>query len=227
MFKIFAVVVVFAAGAICQDSTSNADFTHAPALDLLGGSAAVSASDASYTPLTFGEKYLISLHRTVAPADWAGFALRSTLDQLWSRPVTWGSGPQSFGIQMASHFGLRLLNENLAFGVRAIDHEDPRYFRLGHGSVWRRTRFAIVHTFAVRNDNGSEMPAYSLFFASFATPAIAHEWRPGPFNPHREMGAGSIGVSVGIAESVWREFAPDLRQHLPRRIQRLLPPNPE
>lgn len=221
MFQIFAVFVVFAAVATCQDVAPDApaDATR----DFLNSSAAFTP-DTTYAPLTLGQKYLYSLQRTVAPADWAGFALRSTIDQLWSRPVTWGSGPQSFGIQMASHFGMRLLYQNMAFGVRAIDHEDPRYFRSGHGTVWKRTEFAVVHTFAVRKDDGGEIPAYSLFFAAYATPAIAHVWRPGPFGASRELGAGSIGIGVGVAESVWREFAPDLRRRLPRRIQRFLPP---
>lgn len=162
---------------------------------------------------------MYSFDRVAGPTSWVGFAARAGLDQVWRRSPNWGTGPASFATAMASHLGDRLVHEEIAFGVRALAHEDPRYFRSGRGTVWNRTKFAIAHTFEVRNDNGSMMPAYSLFASCYATPFIGHEWRPGPFPFDREMRAGTIGLGVGVAQSMWREFSPDLRRHLPRRFR--------
>jgi hypothetical protein len=170
-------------------------------------------------PLSLGQKYLYSLDRIAGPVAWVGFAAGAGIDQIWKKPAYWGDTSQSFGVRVADHFGAVFLHENIAFGVRALDHEDPRYFRSGRGSHWTRVGYAFVHTFAVHNDDGSLMPAYSLFAASFATPAIAHVWRPGPLTFGREARGGGIGVGVGVFENLWREFSPDLRQMLPKRFR--------
>ena len=120
---------------------------------------------------------------------------------------------------MASHLGERFLHENIAFGVRALDHEDPRYFRKGRGNGWARVGYAFAHTFAVHSDNGSLMPAYSLLAGCYATPVISYLWRPGPFTLGREARDGSIGLSVGVVQNVWHEFSPGLRRMLPKRFR--------
>lgn len=169
---------------------------------LLLSAAAALAQNAvipSYSPLDLEQKYMYSLDRIAGASAAVGFAARAAIDQVWNKPASWGDGSESYTIAAATHFGDRFLHENIAFGVRALAHEDPRYFGSGRGSVWQRTRFAVAHTFAVRNDNGSLMPAYSLFVSCYVTPAIAREWHPGPYTLGRE--------------------APDLARHLPRRIR--------
>ncbi len=207
---------------VSQDGQAVSDnaLESSPAPNALASSAV--PSDFAVAPLTLWQKYLYTFERVAGPTAWVGFATRSALDQVWVRPQSWGRGAQPFGISMASHFGDRLVHEDIAFGVRALMHEDPRYFRSGHGTVWQRTRFAVANSFAVHSDSGALMPAYSLFVSSYATPVLVHEWRPGPFTFEREMRAGTIGIGVGVAQSVWREFAPDLKKHLPQRVQRRL-----
>jgi hypothetical protein len=170
-------------------------------------------------PLGLGQKYLYSLDRIAGPAAWIGFGVGAGIDQIWKKPASWGSNSESFGVRVGDHFGAVFLHENIAFGVRAFDHEDPRYFRSGHGSGLTRARYAFIHTFAVHSDNGSLMPAYSLFVASYATPAIAHVWRPGPLTIGRDVRGGSIGLGIGVFENIFREFSPDLRQLLPKRFR--------
>jgi hypothetical protein len=150
---------------------------------------------------------------------WIGFGVGAGIDQIWKKPASWGSNSESFGVRVGDHFGAVFVHENIAFGVRAFDHEDPRYFRSGHGNGLTRARYALVHTFAVHSDNGSLMPAYSLFAGSFATPAIAHIWRPGPLTIGRDVRGGSIGLGIGVVENLFREFSPDLRQLLPKRFR--------
>jgi hypothetical protein len=204
VLTIFAALGVFSVLAIAQDIAQ--DFS-------------ISFATPETEPLDLGQKYLYSLNRIAGPTAWVGFATSAGIDQLWKKPGSWGDNSGSFGARMASHFGMRLVHENIAFGVRAFDHEDPRYFRLGRGNVLSRVKYAAIHTFAVHNDNGSLMPAYSLLGSSFATPAIARAWRPEPLTWSRETRSGTIGLSVGVVQSLWREFSPDLRQKLPKRFR--------
>jgi len=110
------------------------------------------------------------------------------------------------------------LRQNIAFGVRAFDHEDPRYFRSGHGNVLSRVRYAAIHTFLVRNDNGSSMPAYSLFVSASTMPFIAQSWRPESFSTARGFGGAGVCIGVAMATNIWDEFWPDLRARLPRKL---------
>lgn len=179
----------------------------------------VPASGPAPDPLDLTQKYLYSLDRIVGSSAWLAYATHAELDQAMRKPEAWGEGADSYAARVGSAFGYRFVHENIAFGVRALAHEDPRYFRDGRGTVWGRARYAIAHTFAVHSDNGSLMPAYSLFVSCLATPAIGREWRPGAFTLDREVRGGTVGLGVGVVQSLWREFAPDLRQNLPKRFR--------
>jgi hypothetical protein len=183
----------------------------------------------AYAPLTLKQKYLYSLDRVAGPSRLIGFAAHAGLDQLWKKPEQWGSEPESFGYRIASNFGDHLLKETIGFGVRAADGEDPRYFRSGHGGGLKRTAYAIGHTFWVHKDDGSMMPAYSLFVADCVTPALDQLWRPGPFTGLREVRAGTLGMAGNVLMNVWQEFWPDVRQKLPSKwrqpLARVLPNN--
>ena len=146
------------------------------------------------------------------PAQWIGFAVRAGMDQAEKSPNAWGYGADSFGVRMASRFGKSFLRENIAFGVRAMDGEDPRYFRLGKGGGWKRTRYAFTRSFMARNDDGSWMPAYSRFVADYATPFIAQSWRPEVFSAARGFRGGSVGMGVGFGSNLGQEFWPDLKK---------------
>lgn len=179
-------------------------------------------SSPAISPLDLKQKYLYSLDRVIGPSRLIGFVAHAAFDQIWKKPEQWGSEPESFPVRMASHFGDHLLKETIGFGVRVADGEDPRYFRSGHGSALKRTEYALTRTFWVHRDGGTMMPAYSLLVANYATPAIVHEWRPGPFDGMLEFRAGTIGLGIATVTNVWHEFSPDLRKKLPMRFQRRL-----
>ena len=177
---------------------------------------------APYASLTLKQKYLYSLDRVAGPTRIIGFAAHAGLDQLWKKPEQWGSEPESFGYRIASNFGAHLMKETIGFGVRAMDGEDPRYFRSGQGSPWKRTGYALGHTFWVHNDKGGMMPAYSVLLADTMTPAIVQQWRPGPFTGLRELRSGTLGMAGSALTNVWLEFWPDVRKKLPARLSRPL-----
>jgi hypothetical protein len=164
-----------------------------------------------YTHLTLKQKYIYSIERTFAASRLLLFGVRAGFDQVRDSPTGWGSGEEGYAIRFASHVGRSLVAENIAFGVRAFDHEDPRYFRLARGSGWRRTRYAIVHAYVARSDRGGEMPAYSTFVAAFGMPAIARTWHPGPVTLGDDARSGAIALGLGSVVNIGQEFLPDLK----------------
>jgi hypothetical protein len=173
-----------------------------------------SNSDADYTPLTFKERYLYSVQRIFSVPTVAGILVRTSIDQGTDTPSGWGGGVDGYAVRLASHFGRAFVYENVAFGVRAIDHEDPRYFVLGHGTAWTRVKYATKATFVVRRDNGDMIPAYSRFVADYSMPFISQTWHPDGIQAGREFRSGTVSLGLGVANNVFREFWPDLKHKL-------------
>lgn len=167
-----------------------------------------------FRPLTVGQKYEYAILKVTGAGAWPSLALRAGLDQAGMLPRQWGTGMDSMAVRIASHFGRSFVRQNIAFMVRAVDHEDPRYFILGEGSPWRRTGWAVSRTFIARNDSGGWMPAYSRFVAQYTTPMIASNWTPIGFSPTAGLRAATLGFGFGAFSNVWQEFLPDVKRVL-------------
>jgi hypothetical protein len=176
------------------------------------------ATEAAKTPspdaLTLKQKYLYSIKLIFGGAPLLAASVHAAIDQADNRPNQWGGGFESYADRLASHFGRSFLRQNIAFGVGALDHEDPRYFRSSKGGVWKRTGYAVAHTFVARNDDGSPMPAYSRFVADYSMPFLAQLWRPEAFRTGRALGIGSALIGGDAAYNIWQEFWPDIRKKL-------------
>jgi hypothetical protein len=181
----------------------------------------------AYVPLNLKQKYLYSMGEIFGPDRLVAIAAYATLDQMGVRPAQWGRRPSSLAVRFASHFGDSLLKHNIEFGVRAIDHEDPRYFRSGRGRPWTRTGYAMFHTFVVHNDRGGWMPAYSLVAADAATPYLVRRWQPQQFETASALQAGTLNIGINMGTNILKEFWPDFRNALPNWFTRrnpFLPP---
>jgi hypothetical protein len=167
-----------------------------------------------YVPLTLWQNYAWSLHQIFAPGQILATSAGAAIDHSTNDPVKWGGGADGYALRFASRIGRVAVREEIAFAVRAFDHEDPRYFPSPDAGIWRRARYAVVRTFVVRNERGGTMPAYSLLLADFATPFIAQTWRPEPVNVGREVRGGAIGIGVAAIGNLGKEFWPDIRRRL-------------
>ena len=171
-------------------------------------------------PLTVKQKYLWSVNKVFNRGHLLGIAARAALEPMGKKaPNEWGVGADSYAVRTGSYLGRSILRQNLAFGVRAFDHEDPRYFPSGEKGVWQRTKYAIFHTFLVRNDYGAAMPAYSLFVTDYSMPFIEQQWRTNHFRTMQGFrhGTASLGAAVGL--NVCQEFWPDMKS-LIKKIRR-------
>ena len=138
------------------------------------------------------------------------------MDQEREVPGNWGQGMQGYGARYANRFGRALIRENIAFGVRALSGEDPRYELCRESGIWKRSKHAITSTFVVRGRNGHLIPAYSRFVSDYATPFIAEQWKPEPYHAGRALGAGTSGIAIAIASNLGIEFWPDIRRRFLR-----------
>jgi hypothetical protein len=167
-----------------------------------------------YTPISLKKKYEYSLEQMFSGPRLIMIMARTGIDQAEVSPHAWGSNAPSLGVRVASQFGRSFVRATLASGMRGLDHEDPRYFYSHKKNNWDRTKYALVHTFEVRNDNGSMMPAYSRFLGDFGMPFLAQTWHPGGVNVPDALRSGCMGIGIGMGMTVAQEFWPDVKHAL-------------
>lgn len=167
-----------------------------------------------YSPITLKQKYEYSVEQMFSGPHLLAILAHAGIDQAMVNPHAWGSDAPAYGVRAASLFGRSFVRATIGSGIRGLDHEDPRYFYSHKVNNWERTRYAIVHTFEVHNDNGSMMPAYSRFIGDFGMPFLAQTWHPGPIDGPKELRSGGVGLALGVGMNIAQEFWPDVKHAL-------------
>jgi hypothetical protein len=98
----------------------------------------------------------------------------------------------------------------------ALLHQDPRYFRMGHGRVSRRLLYAASTAFICKHDNtGKWEPNYSNVMGNIASGAISNLYYPGGNSGiGLTISNGMIQTATGAIGGVFQEFWPDISRRL-------------
>jgi hypothetical protein len=97
----------------------------------------------------------------------------------------------------------------------AMLHQDPRYFRLGHGTRMHRLLYGLASTVICKHDNtGRWEPNYSNVGGTFAAGAISNLYYPAKDSGvHQTFTNTAVGLAEGAAGSLFDEFWPDFSRH--------------
>lgn len=101
------------------------------------------------------------------------------------------------------------------FVFPSVTHEDPRYYTLGHGGLFKRSGYSISRLIVTRNDNGERTPNISEIVGNGSAAGIASLYYPGPERTWTKTGqrwVAQIGLD-GFANIV-KEFWPDVNTKL-------------
>ena len=101
------------------------------------------------------------------------------------------------------------------FSVPVIAREDPRYYTLGHGNVFRRTGYAVSRLLVTRTDSGHATFNFSEIVGNGAGAGISDLYYPRQERTWTKTGQKWITqVSLDGIFNVMKEFWPDVRQHI-------------
>lgn len=102
--------------------------------------------------------------------------------------------------------------------VPAITHEDPRYYTLGHGGIWRRTAYALSRTFVTKTDSGSTNFNWSEVGGNVLEAGLSNAYYP-PQERGFNQTLRNWGTQMESAalNNVAKEFWPDVRHKLLRQ----------
>jgi hypothetical protein len=101
------------------------------------------------------------------------------------------------------------------FPVRAVDHEDARYFASKHTNYGARAGDAFLHTVWKHSDSGGMMPAYSEILGDYGAATVSRMWWPGHYHTGSSIfiaGSDTILVDGGI--NLFHEFKHDIKRWL-------------
>jgi len=94
----------------------------------------------------------------------------------------------------------------------AILHQDPRYFRLGHGTTTHRLLYSVASSFMCKHDNtGKWEPNYSNIAGNIASGGISNLYYPSSDSGiSQTFTNGFVVTAEGGVGSIFQEFWPDI-----------------
>lgn len=170
-------------------------------------------------PLTPSQKFSLALHTAIDPFTIGyAFLVGGGYSELVDSHPGFGWGPGGYfkrvGASYADTVNGALIGNAL---LPVILHQDPRYFRLGHGSFRKRFVHAALSTVVCKGDNGKTQANVSNVLGNYISGAISNAYYPA-----NERGValtlenGTTVTLYGAVGGQILEFAPDAIRYLKR-----------
>jgi hypothetical protein len=97
--------------------------------------------------------------------------------------------------------------------VPALTHEDPRYYTLGSGGIFRRTTYALSRTFLTKTDSGATSFNWSEVGGNALEAAISNAYYPaGERGLGQTMQNWGVQMESAALNNIAKEFWPDIRR---------------
>ena len=129
-------------------------------------------------------------------------------------PKEWTRSFSGLGRRFASQYGQFLVSETVEFGVSALHHEDPRYYRMPGGSMKERIGHSISSVFVARKADGTGSTiALSRFAGVYGSWYVAQKWEPqSATGVGQFMLWGTVGMFTKSFANLFHEFWPDAKR---------------
>lgn len=166
--------------------------------------------------LDFRDKFLLFVKDSTDAVNFIGVGFSAGIDQASNRDPTFGQGAEGYGRRYGASLADSVSGKFFKdFAYPVIFFEDPRYYRLGHGSAGKRILNAAEHLFVAHHEDGTRMFNYSDWLGSVSSAALGNLYHPG-----NEHGTGdtarriAYGFAFDIGYDVLREFWPEIARKL-------------
>ena len=162
--------------------------------------------------LVLRDKFILFVRDSFDPVTFLAAGFDAGLDQAQKHDPSFGQGMAGYGKRVGANYvdqaSVRFFKD---FAYSSIFHEDPRYYRLMHGSTGRRFLHAVEHAFVARRDNGNRTFNFSEWLGTVSAIALSNTYHPGNqrgFAPAARQASYSVAEDIGF--DVLREFWPEI-----------------
>ena len=173
-------------------------------------------------PLTPNQKFSLMGRSLVNPFEFVATGFQAALAQATDEFPDYGQGAAGYGKRYGAAYADQASSQFFAnYFYPVVFKEDPRYFRLGRGSVFHRTLYSVAQEFSAVKDDRSREFNFSTVLGAFTSGAISNAYYPRADRGFGDtMGRSAIALAYGSVGGLVDEFWPDIQQKLAQRRQR-------
>jgi hypothetical protein len=166
-----------------------------------------------FQAMPWGDKFALVEHY-FDPFTFVFTSITASIEQATDEKAAYGQGVMGYAKRYGADFTDGFTNELFVTGVfPALLHEDPRYYRLGHGSGWKRTAYALSRILVTRTDSGGSRFNTSEFLGNLTSGALSITYYP---QDEKNVGGVFTRMTVQIGYdslfNIMKEFYPDLKR---------------
>jgi hypothetical protein len=173
-------------------------------------------------PLTPGQKFHLFFKGSIDPYQFFIAGIDAGIEQAEDEYPSYNQGAlgllRRFGASYADSFDGNFWGNAV---LPSLLHQDPRYFRLGHGTFKHRLWYSMISTVRAKSDAGKWQPNYSNVIGNFIGGAISNVYYPAvDRGVALTLERGITVTGEGTFGAFLEEFYPDYvswRQHRKER----------
>jgi len=158
------------------------------------------------------DKFVLFVQDSLNPVAFLDSGFNAGLDQASNRDRAFGQGMEGYAKRFAANTGDQASSKFFKdFAFPVIFSEDPRYYRMVHGSFRKRLLHGLGHSFVAYRVDGTRIFNSSEWLGTTSAAVLGNAYHPG-----NERGAASVATRVGFAVvqdmgfDVLREFWPEV-----------------
>lgn len=162
------------------------------------------------------EKLILFVQDSIDPVTFLYAGFNAGLGQAGNQDPSFGQGTKGLG----KRFGVNFVDQASRdffkdFAYPSMFSEDPRYYRLAHGSGGSRLLHAAKHALVAHRENGTHMFNFSEWLGTTSAVAFSNLYHPGN---ERGVAPAARRVAYSVLEDmgfdVLREFWPEIARKL-------------
>lgn len=169
-------------------------------------------------PLATSQKFDVTTRSGFDESEYGWYAVLAEISQAEKAEPSYGGGLTGY----AKRYGLAFADGAIEnYMVNAIYpsmlHQDPRYYRLGKGSVWRRAGYSVSRIFVTRSDAGRSQFNFSEILGSATAAGLYNAYHPASDRTAGyKLSSWGSQVTYDTISIVLKEFWPDIRRKFSR-----------
>jgi hypothetical protein len=140
------------------------------------------------------------------------------LYQIENQNPSFGQGLKGYARRYGTAYGDQMIGNMMTEGIwPALLKEDPRYFRLGTGTLKGRIWYAATRIFVTRTDAGGWRFNYSEVVGNSVAAAISNAYYPDTRDVSDNVQKLATQLGTDCFSDVAKEFWPDIKHKLFKR----------
>lgn len=163
-------------------------------------------------PLTPKEKFKLAARQAYDPFTFLSAGLTAGVGQANNSFSAYGQGATGFARRYGAAFADNSTSNMFSNFVHPVLlKQDPRYFRLGSGTVKHRIGYSLLQQFSAKTDKGTRQFSFSNAFGALTSGAISNAYYP-PDDRGGGLTMSRAGLSLlyGSLGGLAFEFWPDI-----------------